>query len=145
VEERTGAPGSSDGVGPTGSTSVCIGCGLCCDGTVVGHLAVRDPSDLGAPLAALGVEMIVEADPPVFALPCPALADGTCTVHDLHRPHACSQFECSLSAAVRDGEVPAGDARAVIAETRARLAGTGGDRPVPAEVQALVERHFLPR
>jgi uncharacterized cysteine cluster protein YcgN (CxxCxxCC family) len=32
--------------------SICIGCGLCCDGAVVSHLAVRDESDLGAPLLA---------------------------------------------------------------------------------------------
>jgi Fe-S-cluster containining protein len=95
--------------------SICIGCGLCCDGTVVSHLAVRDESDLGAPLLALGVEIIAAADPPVFELPCPALCDGVCTIHSLHRPSACAQFECALSRSVLNGDVNAVDARLVIA------------------------------
>jgi len=97
--------------------SICIGCGLCCDGTIVTHLAVRDESDLGAPLRGLGVEIIAAADPPVFALPCPAVNEGICTIHDLHRPSACSQFECKLSRAVLDGEVSPEEARIVISAT----------------------------
>ena len=97
--------------------SICIGCGLCCDGTVVTHLAVRDESDLGAPLRGLGVEIIAAADPPVFELPCPAVCDGVCTIHDLHRPSACSQFECSLSRGVIDGLVSPDEARSVISAT----------------------------
>jgi hypothetical protein len=65
-------------------------------------------------------------------------------VHDLHRPDACGQFECALSTAVRDGEIPVADARAVIAEIRAHEAGVADREPLPPEVQALVERHFLP-
>ena len=97
--------------------SICIGCGLCCDGTVVTHLAVRDGSDLGAPLQGLGVEIIAAADPPVFELPCPAVCDGVCTIHDLHRPSACSQFECALSQGVIDGLVSPDEARSVISAT----------------------------
>lgn len=97
--------------------SICIGCGLCCDGTVVSHLAVRDESEVGAPLRALGVEVIVAAEPPVFELPCPAVCDGVCTIHSLHRPSACSQFECALSQAVIDGDVTYDEAKAVIAAT----------------------------
>jgi len=97
--------------------SICIGCGLCCDGTIVTHLAVRDESDLGAPLRGLGVEIIAAADPPVFALPCPAVNEGICTIHGLHRPSACSQFECKLSRAVLDGKVSPEEARIVISAT----------------------------
>ena len=100
-----------------GGDSVCIGCGLCCDGTVVTHLAVRDESDLGAPLRALGVDLIAAADPPVFALPCPAVTDGVCTIHGLHRPSACSQFECAVSRSVLDGVRTHDEARSIIAAT----------------------------
>lgn len=98
------------------SDSVCIGCGLCCDGSVVTHLAVRDESDLGLPLQALGVELLFAAEPPVFALPCPAVHEGRCTIHALHRPSACSQFECKLSSAVLKGDIAKSDARLIIAE-----------------------------
>ncbi len=97
--------------------SICIGCGLCCDGTVVTHLAVRDESDLGSPLRALGVELIAAAEPPVFALPCPAVVDGVCSIHDLHRPSACSQFECAVSRSVLDGQRTSAQARQLIGET----------------------------
>ena len=97
--------------------SICIGCGLCCDGTVVTHLAVRDESDLGSPLRALGVELIAAAEPPVFALPCPAVVDAVCSIHDLHRPSACSQFECAVSRSVLDGQRTSAHARQLIVET----------------------------
>ncbi len=99
--------------------SICIGCGLCCDGTVVTHLAVRDESDLGAPLRGLGVEIIASADPLVFELPCPAVCDGVCTIHSLQRPSACAQFECTLSQGVLDGKVALEEARMVISATLA--------------------------
>src|SRR4051794_33883927 len=69
-------------------TSICVGCGLCCDGTLFSHLGVVDESDLGLPLQALGVSLIVEADPPVFALPCPAFDGCACSIYGLHRPSA---------------------------------------------------------
>ncbi|NCY15557.1 MAG: hypothetical protein EBX39_02100 [Actinobacteria bacterium] len=98
------------------SDSICLGCGLCCDGTLLSHLAVSDESDLGAPLRALGVELIAAAEPPVFELPCPAVADGVCTIHHLHRPRACALFECDLSRRVLDGRLDATIARGIIEE-----------------------------
>ncbi len=120
--------------------SVCVGCGLCCDGTVVSHLAVRDASDLGAPLSAMGVEVIAEADPPVFALPCPAVIDGVCAVYDLHRPRACVQFECALSVAVTRGETSLAAARSVV--LRARRAQARADDVATTELRELIEQHF---
>ena len=98
------------------SESPCIGCGLCCDGTVVTHLAVRDESDLGLPLLGLGVEVLFAADPPVFALPCPALCDGECAIFSLHRPSACAQFECAISAAFLEGKLSLSMAKEKIQE-----------------------------
>jgi uncharacterized protein len=122
--------------------SICIGCGLCCDGTVLTHLAVSDESDLGAPLRALGIELIAAAEPPVFELPCPAVAGGVCTIHHLHRPRACAQFECDLSRRVLDGDVDAGAARMIIAETlqlRERVARGAADRGL---LQNRLRSHF---
>lgn len=100
---------------PDEAGSPCVGCGLCCDGTVVGHLAVSDESDLGMPLRSMGVELIAAADPPVFELPCPALEAGRCTVFELHRPSACAQFECRLSRSVLSGAMSSAEARSVVA------------------------------
>lgn len=123
-------------------TSVCIGCGLCCDGTVVSHLAVADESDLGAPLRSLGVRVIVESDPPGFALPCPAIVDGRCTVYGLHRPAACAQFECSVSRRVLDGTLAPDAARAVIDETFRRRADVEDGRGDADELERWIDRNF---
>jgi hypothetical protein len=124
--------------------SICIGCGLCCDGTVVTYLAVSDESDLGLPLRGLGVELIYESDPPVFELPCPAVSHGVCTIHALHRPRACHAFECSLSTAVSNGECSPERALSIIAEVlEIRMIGAGSAES-EAKVRALVARHFIP-
>jgi len=129
--------GAIDGAG-----SICIGCGLCCDGTLLSHLAVSDESDLGVPLRGLGVELIVAADPPVFELPCPAVSGGVCTIHHLHRPRACAQFECDLSRRVLDGEVDAGTARMVIAETVALREAVRRSESDEASLAVQLRRHF---
>ena len=122
--------------------SICVGCGLCCDGTVVSHLAVSDESDLGIPLRGLGVELIYEADPPVFALPCPAVAAGECTIYGLHRPHACHTYECALSSAVLNGERSPVEARLIIAEVIAARSRFGTDPEAEKRVADLVASHF---
>lgn len=127
---------------PRAAASICIGCGLCCDGTVVTHLAVADESDLGAPLRMLGVEVEVAAEPPSFALPCPAVADGRCTIHDLHRPSACAQFECRVSAAVLDGSMTIGSARAIIARAFALRDEVVAGRRAPDDLEQFLDREF---
>jgi len=122
--------------------SICVGCGLCCDGTLFSHLGVIDESDLGRPLTALGVRVIVEADPPVFELPCPAFDGHACTIYTLQRPRACGWFECDVSVAVAAGEMSRAEARAVIDATRLlRDRVRAGEAP-EAELRGAVERHF---
>ena len=121
----------------TDEPSICIGCGLCCDGTVVSHLAVSDESDLGAPLRALGVELIVVSDPPVFELPCPAVDDGVCTVFDRHRPRACAQFECAV---LRDHDSGAIDRPEAL--SRIDALRRASDQADGAAVESLLDRWF---
>jgi uncharacterized protein len=136
VDASTASPPSDDDV------SVCVGCGLCCDGTLFSHLGVIDESDLGRPLAALGVTVIVEADPPVFELPCPAFDGCACSIYSLQRPTACGWFECDLSTAVTSGRMASAEARSVIVETRALRERVRAGQAPEAELRAAVERHF---
>jgi hypothetical protein len=122
--------------------SICVGCGLCCDGTLFSHLGVIDESDLGRPLAALGVKVIVEADPPVFELPCPAFDGHACGIYSLQRPRACGWFECDVSTAVGAGELPRPAARAIIESTRALRDRVRAGAAAEAELRVAVERHF---
>ena len=137
-----GTDTTTDTAPPAAEPSICVGCGLCRDGTVLTHIAVRDDSDLGMPLAALGASIIVEADPPVFELPCPAVSDGVCTIYHLHRPGACGWFECDLSSAVLAGAVGADEARAVIAATVALRDRVRAGEADATELTTAVERHF---
>jgi uncharacterized protein len=124
--------------------NVCLGCGLCCDGTLFSHLGVLDEHDLGYPLRQLGVRLIVESDPPAFELPCPALADGACTIYDQGRPRACSWFVCDLAEAVAAGRTAPADARATIAATQALRdrvrAGEASEQALRSQVVAHFRR-----
>jgi len=125
-----------------GDSSICVGCGLCCDGTLFSHLTALDENDLGLPLRLRGVRVIIEADPPAFELPCPAVADGRCTIYDQHRPRACHDFNCDLVAAVVAGSTSPSAAREVIALTivlRDRVRAGQADE---AELRGQVETHF---
>ena len=124
------------------SGSICVGCGLCCDGTLLTHLAVSDESDLGMPLRALGVELIAAAEPAVFALPCPAVEEGTCTIHHLHRPRACSQFECALSQAVLDRRVDAAAAHDVIGRALVLRSAVRAGAAPQVDLDQLLDEHF---
>ncbi len=132
--------GSEQSANP--SQSICVGCGLCCDGTLLSHLAVSDESDLGMPLRAMGVSLLFAADPPVFELPCPAVETGVCTIHHLHRPHACSLYECALSRSVIAGDVDADTARAIITTTLATRRRVGEGGAGPEELESLLDTHF---
>jgi hypothetical protein len=129
-------------VAVAGGPSICVGCGLCCDGTLFSHLAVADESDLGMPLRQLGVEVVVEADPPAFALPCPAVVDGVCSIYDRQRPRACAAFFCDLHAAVEAGTTSWDDARATIAETRALRDRVRAGAADEAELRTAVRARF---
>lgn len=129
------------GTTPTGE-SICIGCGLCCDGTLLSHVAVSDPSDLGWPLRALGVELIEAAEPPVFELPCPAVVEGRCTVFDRHRPHACALFECKLLRDTKQGVRSDEEARRAIGHAvrlRDEVRSGHADR---TQLEALLNAYF---
>ena len=124
------------------TSSICVGCGLCCDGTLFSHLGVVDESDLVAPLRALGVEIIAEADPPVFELPCPAFDGTCCSIYELARPKACSWFECDVSTAVSAGEMAWADARVLIEETKRLRDRVRAGEASGAELRAAVAAHF---
>lgn len=122
--------------------SICIGCGLCCDGTLFTHLGVHDESDLGMPLRALGVEVIVEADPPAFALPCPAVLEGTCTIYHLQRPRACAAFECDVVTDLAAGVIERAEAHRIITATGALRDEVRAGVAARSALDDMVTRHF---
>lgn len=82
----------------TPGEKLCLACGLCCDGTLFGHVKLG-PRDDAKKLKALGLPVSVTRTAPRvthFRQPCAALcADRTCRVY-ADRPAQCRAFECGV-------------------------------------------------
>jgi Fe-S-cluster containining protein len=84
----------------TESSSLCLSCGLCCDGTLIGFVQLDDEE-----LPALQkVKQFEEAGNHGFFLqPCSEFCDG-CTIYH-HRPKQCALFKCGLLKSVEQKEL----------------------------------------
>lgn len=102
---------------------LCLACGLCCDGTLFGHVRLLADED-GKKLRALGLPIAVSRGAaPVarFPQPCVALcADRTCRVY-AGRPSQCRSFECGVFKGVQAGRDDFGAALRLVKKAR-RLA-----------------------
>jgi hypothetical protein len=97
--------------GATALESLCLCCGLCCDGTLFKDVQLQ-PGDDVIRLRAIGLPVRVSrsVSSPKFPQPCAALAaDCRCGIY-AERPVYCRQFECGLFKAVasRRLKMPAG-------------------------------------
>lgn len=100
-------------------TSICIGCGLCCDGTLHHQVEIA-PDDEPAVIAA-GLS-IREADgKSVFRQPCPKFCGGVCSIYAA-RPGVCRSYTCKLLDDVNQERISIVAARQAIALAK-RLAG----------------------
>ena len=98
-------------------TSICVGCGMCCDGTMYKSVDVGegDQRDL---LDTAGLVFTQEGDATRFAQPCPAFGGGRCSIYE-GRPGVCRNYRCLLLRRHDAGEVSYDDAAALIARTAA--------------------------
>lgn len=84
----------------TESSSLCLSCGLCCDGTLIGFVQL-DNDELPA---LRKVKQFEEASNHGFFLqPCSEYCDG-CTIYE-HRPKQCGLFKCGLLKSVEQKEL----------------------------------------
>lgn len=82
------------------ATRVCLACGLCCDGTVIGFVQVGR-EELPALRELLDVE---NANGEGFFLqPCKKFCDG-CTIYP-DRPKQCAKYECGLLMSLEQKEI----------------------------------------
>ena len=104
------------------AAALCTACGLCCDGTLFADVELGGTREV-ARLEVLGVE-VEEPDGDHRGLliqPCRALAGTRCAIYAL-RPACCRTFECALLQRLERGAIGLGSARALVADTRARIA-----------------------
>ena len=118
--------------------SLCVRCGLCCDGTLFERARVFAEDDL-ARLEAEGFILVDVAAGTRFALPCHYHHNRICTVYQQWRPQICHTFRCALLRRLAAGELSLDEARAQIERTVALAERVRGQ--VPAEAEA--RRHSL--
>ena len=96
---------------PIAAGNPCVGCGLCCDGTLFTRTKVRSDEQEG--LAVLGFSFFPHGKDEWFAQPCLAATAGRCVIY-ADRPHTCQKYRCALLEKFEAGEVALHEARAII-------------------------------
>jgi hypothetical protein len=100
-------------------TSICVGCGLCCDGTLHGSATVKSGDEQN--VVAAGLEIIDGGNRRFFRQPCPHSCNGSCSIYAA-RPNVCRGYQCSLLQRVESGEISQPEARGRISTAKKLLA-----------------------
>jgi hypothetical protein len=109
-----------------GDTAPCVGCGLCCNGTLY-WIAKVTPGEEGV-IRANGLDLTEEKGKTYFRLPCHHESCGRCTIYET-RFDICRSFRCQLLRNYQVGEIDLAEARNRV-ETALKLAeAVRGDDP----------------
>lgn len=103
------------------AATLCTACGLCCDGTLYGQVALEGASNgpLALRLAKRGFAILQDGGgATAFKQPCPALRGALCDMYE-ERPPACARYACLLRTNVESGrtELPVAERIVVRART----------------------------
>jgi len=82
------------------SLNICLSCGICCDGTLIGFVQI-DPEEM--PVVKKFMDIEDEKGNGFFLQPCNKFCDG-CTIYP-NRPKQCASFECGLLKSVDQKEL----------------------------------------
>ncbi len=97
-------------------SSLCEQCGLCCDGTLFGFVAVTDEE--ASALRARDVAVGLRRGAPALLQRCAALEGTLCQIYEA-RPAVCRSFECLLLTALDEGEVDLAEAEGHVRQAHA--------------------------
>jgi Fe-S-cluster containining protein len=123
--------------------NICIGCGLCCDGTMFSWVDLK-PQDNQTSLSRLGLSVKSAEGPLQFKQPCAASTDGRCAIYET-RPCACREFRCELRIKYDAGAITLSKAQSSIAEAISLRDNIRGHRAVLEEIAAAKEPCSLDR
>ena len=82
------------------STNICLACGLCCEGVLIGFVHLSKDE---IPALKKIMEIEEEGGQGFFLQPCKKYCDG-CTIYS-ERPKQCGYFDCDLLTAVDKNEL----------------------------------------
>ena len=100
----------------TAPQSLCLSCGICCDGTLFDTVPLK-PADFLPPLEAAGIKIQKGKKEGFFSQPCAAFRQNCCQVyHD--RPTNCRKYRCKLLKKYESGEISQADAQQRIKRAR---------------------------
>lgn len=91
------------------STNICLACGCCCDGTLIGFVQV-EAEEKTRLRELLDLEDLNGGG--FFLQPCKRFCGG-CTIYS-QRPQRCASFNCGLLQSVESGEVAFGTAVEIV-------------------------------
>jgi len=97
--------------------SLCVGCGMCCDGTMYKSVDVEVGDQLPL-LEAEGIALYTEEKFTFFRQPCTAFDTDRCKIYE-SRPTVCREYRCLLLRRLDAGEANPADAVALVARTTA--------------------------
>ncbi|HWD92940.1 MAG TPA: YkgJ family cysteine cluster protein [Verrucomicrobiae bacterium] len=108
---------------PRDSTSLCLECGLCCNGVIFADVQLL-PEDDAARLRSLGLAFATNQKSKIgnkkFKQPCTAFEGCRCTIYS-ERPEYCRQFECLLLKSVKAGRTDAAEASRIVRSALQRV------------------------
>src|SRR5215471_5663276 len=98
---------------PDGSSqSLCQYCGLCCDGTLFGHVPLQPHDDIAA-LRDAGVTILAKDDTSVFLQPCVCYENKLCGIY-ARRPQPCINYKCKLLKRYENNKVTSAQAFEIV-------------------------------
>lgn len=95
--------------------SICVGCGLCCDGTLHNYTRVKEKDEAAVALACL--EVVELEGKRLFRQPCSHFSNGRCRIYE-RRPPVCQTYRCALLEGLDEGRISALEARQKIAKAK---------------------------
>jgi len=115
------------------TTTLCTVCGLCCDGSLLADVELRNAKEALA-VESMGLQVEDDDDTPrqtpVMLLPCRALKKRCCSIY-AHRPRSCRDFECRVLIQVREVNLSLKSARSKIESAHSKI----------AELKTLIKDH----
>lgn len=115
------------------STSLCVGCGMCCDGTLFAR--AKTTLDEEPRLLELGFDLEPLNGKRWFVQPCPMASCGSCTIYE-NRFAICRSYRCALLKSLDAGEIEFDDAVGKVATAKKLLAAV-----VALDPKAGQDRH----
>ena len=92
--------------------SLCLSCGLCCDGTLFAIVPLRE-EDSATALQARGIALQKKEDNYSFKQPCTAYRQNCCQIY-ADRPANCQKYRCAVLRNYERGDISRSDAQARI-------------------------------